>query len=445
VSIFNLPDWTIIGEGITPTGDYQVEATYDKHAVFCPHCSRFTDLRRHGSSQVFYVDLPHGDRHVTIKVARQRYLCIYCKKTSLQHLPDMDEKHRVTKRLANLINRVAMRDQFSHVADSVGLDERTVRAIWTAFVAELNKKRVVEPPLTLGIDEIYIRKRKTPWGVLTDIENRRMVDMLKDRNIPTVKAYILGIPNHHLIERVCTDMWGGYRTVVREVLPDAVQIADKYHVVRLANLGLDNVRKDIAASQNRAQRLKLKQSRFYLLKREAELDQAGKDQLVKWRLEFPELMTAHSFKERFYAVYDAPTRAEAEALYDKWRADFPSSLMTPFDKLLSALGGWYQEIFNYFDNGRHSNAYTEQLNGAIRAMNNQGRGYTFEVIRARMLYGPGMAAERARKRQRIFQQSYPLGDRFVTPEEAEDINLYSVANYQTELPTLITLIEFGHV
>ncbi len=49
---------------------------------------------------------------------------------------------------------------------------------------------------------------------------------------------------------------------------------------------------------------------------------------------------------------------------------------------------WENEIFNYFDvEGRKTNATTERLNGAIKSMQNMGQGYSYEVLRAKMLFG----------------------------------------------------------
>jgi transposase len=48
---------------------------------------------------------------------------------------------------------------------------------------------------------------------------------------------------------------------------------------------------------------------------------------------------------------------------------------------------WYDEVFAYFEQPI-TNAYTEAVNGVAKAMNRMGRGYSFDVIRARMLYEP---------------------------------------------------------
>jgi hypothetical protein len=66
-------------------------------------------------------------------------------------------------------------------------------------------------------------------------------------------------------------------------------------------------------------------------------------------------------------------------------------LRADFRKLLTAARNWRTEILAYFDHPV-TNAYTEALNGVAKVINRQGRGYTFEVLRARVLFGKGALA-----------------------------------------------------
>lgn len=69
---------------------------------------------------------------------------------------------------------------------------------------------------------------------------------------------------------------------------------------------------------------------------------------------------------------------------------------------------WEQEIFAYFDH-RITNAYTESLKSLIRVMNRLGRGYSFEALRAKMLFTEGLAKIRKPKYQKRMDD-YELRD-----------------------------------
>jgi hypothetical protein len=70
-------------------------------------------------------------------------------------------------------------------------------------------------------------------------------------------------------------------------------------------------------------------------------------------------------------------------------------LQPPFKDLLTAMGNWRFEIFAYFDH-RIINAHTEAMNGIAKLTNQIGRGYSFEVIRAKMIYGNGLIVNERR-------------------------------------------------
>lgn len=71
-----------------------------------------------------------------------------------------------------------------------------------------------------------------------------------------------------------------------------------------------------------------------------------------------------------------------------WLQHLAPELETAFAPLLSAMGNWQHEIFAYFEvPGAATNATTEALNGLAKLAQRMGRGYSFEAIRAKLLYG----------------------------------------------------------
>lgn len=70
---------------------------------------------------------------------------------------------------------------------------------------------------------------------------------------------------------------------------------------------------------------------------------------------------------------------------DEWALTVPDSMTKHFKEITTALKSWTPEILAYFTHP-YTNAYTEALNGVTKVINRQGRGYTFEVLRARVLF-----------------------------------------------------------
>lgn len=100
-----------------------------------------------------------------------------------------------------------------------------------------------------------------------------------------------------------------------------------------------------------------------------------------------DLLAAYEHKERFYGIWDATTRLQAEAALDEWIATIPKGQKEVWSDLVRAVGNWREETMTYFETDMPvTNAYTESINRLAKDKNREGRGYSFEVMRARMLY-----------------------------------------------------------
>jgi len=124
-----------------------------------------------------------------------------------------------------------------------------------------------------------------------------------------------------------------------------------------------------------------------LVKRPENLSESQRFNLDMWLANEPEVAEAYRLKEAFFAIYDM-SKDEAIAAYDAFLKSVPASMKTEFGDLTRAMKNWRTEILAYFDYPI-TNGYTEALNGMAKVINRAGRGYSFEVMRARILYRPG--------------------------------------------------------
>lgn len=430
-NLLNWPHWVIdlVEEN---DHDYRISAHLLSLPTACPLCGTIGVLRPYGTREQRFMDLPIHAKRVGILVGRRRFKCQSCGRIAIEQLADMDEAHRMTKRLLRFVQSESLRITFTEVARQCGLDEKTVRDIFKAHTAQLEKTHTFVTPAVLGIDELHLLNK--PRCVLTNVEYRTVIDLLGSRDQKTVQAYLSKIEDGHKIEIVTMDMWRPYRQAVAATLPNAVVVVDKFHIVRMANQALDKVRKDLRESLTDKKRRTLKKDRFILLHRKRDLDDQDLFILDTWTKNFPELGQAYELKEEFFNIWDEEADKQAAwARYLLWKKAIPDEIAGQFKEITTAVGNWQAEIFNYFDTGM-TNAYTEALNGVIKVANRNGRGYSFDAIRAKVLYSEGSHM----KRKPIYRESWKktgLPQAHELPAGTEPLaQLYETVEYDPDDP-----------
>ncbi len=398
-NLLNWPHWVIdlVEEN---DHDYRISAHLLTLPAACPLCGTVGILHPYGVREQRFMDLPIHAKRVGIMVGRRRFKCPACGRIAIEPLADMDEDHRMSKRLLRFVQSESIRTTFLEVARQCGLDEKTVRDIFKAHTAQLAKTHKFVTPAVLGIDELHLLNR--PRCVLTNVEYRTVIDLLESRDQKTVQTYLSKIEEGYKIEVVTMDMWRPYRLAVQATLPNAIIVVDKFHIQRMANQALDKVRKDLRESLTDKKRRQLKRDRFILLHRKRDLDNEDLFILDTWTKNFPQLGQAYELKEEFFNIWDETDKAAAWARYLEWKKAIPTEIVDQFKDITTAVDNWREPIFNYFDTGM-TNAYTEALNGVIKVANRNGRGYSFEAIRAKVLY-----MEEHMYRKRPYRENWPV-------------------------------------
>lgn len=402
MNILNLPKWEVL-ELKEGRYDYRIVAEYTVPNRSCPHCDSRA-ISRNGSRPALFNDLPIQGKQVRIEVVRQRYLCKDCGKSSSQRLPDVDSKRDATARLVRYVSEQSLKRTFASIAEEIGSTPNTVRNIYQEYAHSLDLSHKPETPEWLGIAEIHAIRR--PRCVLTDVKDRLLLDLIAARNQSAVSQRLLAMPDRRKVQVVTVDMWQGYRDAALRHLPQAKIVVDKSRVLMFANKGLDSVRKTLRGKLSAKRRRVLANDRAILMCRHHKLEGFEKSILEGWTKAFPMLGQAYELKEEIYNIYDARDRFEAGERCQAWLRSVPGPLETPFRELISALRNWEPYILAYFDQSpRVANAYTESINSLIRHVQHNGRGYSFEALRVKLLYGTYV-----RKHKRPFTERRNLSE-----------------------------------
>lgn len=452
-NILNLPAYRVLRVE-TNDHDYHISAEAVESPKGCPHC-RSDNLVGFGRREQMVKDLPIHGKRVGLYVDTRRFRCRSCTKTFYETLPEVDEKRLMTQRLTAWMGKQAIKRTFASIAEEVGCTEFTVRAVFNDYVNALEKTIRFETPKWMGIDEIHLIK---PRGVIANIANNTIVELLPNRNKDTVVRYLHHLEGKERIQYVAMDMWAPYRDACRAVIPDARIVIDKFHVVKMANEAIEKVRKGLRERLTLKQKRGLMHDRFVLLKRERDLKDSEILLLSGWTKNYDELGLAYRLKEDFFGIYDAQSPDEAQGRYLDWKSRITPEIAPAFADLVRAWDNWTPWILEYFDHPV-TNAYTESLNNLIRVMNRLGRGYSFEALRAKILFAEG--AHKHKNSRPKFERKEPPKIKMqnmrhfelVTdfdlqktpkPKPASSTNWeQSEKNYGVDISTLVRLLEDG--
>ena len=100
---------------------------------------------------------------------------------------------------------------------------------------QLRGRRSGGCPQVLGIDEHFFTRREGFATTFCDLKNRKVYDVVLGRSQKALEAYFQGLEGKDGVKLVCIDLSVTYRAIVRQHLPNALIVADRFHVIRLVN------------------------------------------------------------------------------------------------------------------------------------------------------------------------------------------------------------------
>ena len=229
----------------------------------------------------------------------------------------------------------------------------------------------------VALDEIAMRKgHKDFVTVVGDIERGDLLEVINSHRseeiIEVLKQQAIEVRAQ--VEEVSIDMWGGFPKVIAQVFPNAVLVYDRFHVMKLVNQELNNLRKTVGMT--------LRGSRYLLLKNQDNLSKEQQLQLEQVLKHSCCLRIAYELKEEFRQIYQtARTPESGKRRFQTWLHHAQQLYQESSQTIRDHLEG----ICNYFINHSSSGAM-EGINNRLKLIKRQGYGFTnFDNFRSRLL------------------------------------------------------------
>ncbi len=209
-----------------------ISVTSTNGGSICPHCQTISE-RMHSSYSRHPSDLPLVGYTVRLAMAVHRFFCdsSYCEaKTFTERIPAFIQHYaRRTNRLATRQQSVAVEaggaigQRVLTILDMPVNSDTLIRFIRNAPEPDMATPRVV------GVDEWAKCKGQSYGTILVDLEAHRPVDLLPDKSAESFAAWLKEHPGVEIISR---DRGKEYIKGATDGAPDAIQVADRWHLLK---------------------------------------------------------------------------------------------------------------------------------------------------------------------------------------------------------------------
>lgn len=265
-----------------------------------------------------------------------------------------------------------------NVGELVKVSDHKLWSILDKYTEEARKLNNYSEVTALGMDETSIAKGHDYISLFVDLVAKKTIFVAEGESNTTVKAFKEDFEKHNgkgsNITDVSCDMSPAFIKGVKENLPNAKITFDKFHILKLINKAVDEVRRTEAKGNPL-----LTGTRYIFLKNEKNLterERSKKEKLQLSKLNYKSL-SALILRETFQQIYAAPTNESFERLLKKWYFWATHSRIVPMKDVANTIKKHWDGVLQW-KTSRINNGILEGLNSVLQAAKRKARGYKFK-------------------------------------------------------------------
>lgn len=324
---------------------------HDHDPCRCAHCGS-TRTEKSGKIPRRLRTLPIGSRPVVLELAIPRLRCFDCGKVAQVELGLADPRRSYTRAFERYVLELSRIATVQDIARHLQVSWDVVRDIQKRHLLGHYSRPRLKNLKHIAIDEISVGKGQRYLTVVLDLDSGAVVYVGDGKGADALNPFFQRLRAAHAhVAAVATDMSPAYTLAVAENLPKALHVFDRFHVVKLFNEKLSQLRREMQReAEGPLQKKVLKGTRWLLLKNPQNLDARRHErQRLEEALALNKpLASAYYLKEDLRQLWAQEDHAQANAFLDDWIArarasgirmlqEFAQTLLTHRTGLLN----WY--------------------------------------------------------------------------------------------------------
>jgi transposase len=305
----------------------------------------------------------------------RRVDCRYCG-IRAELVPWAEPGSRFTRDFEEQVAYLAQRCDQSTVAKTMRMSWSTVGDVVQRVVARVRTEDLLDNLTLIGIDELSYRRHHEYVTVVVDHVRQRVVWAAPGKNAATLDAFFdaLGPKRTAELRGVTIDMSAAYTQSVSHRAPRATLIYDRFHVQRLVQDALDEVRRAQMRVLDGADRSAIKNTRYSLLKNYWNLSTVDVERLAKVQQTNRPLYRAYLLKAIFAEILGRSDERQVRQKLEEWISWARRSRLPSFKRVAATIRKHLEGIIAIVTTGL-SNGRTEALNGKIRTITRRAFGF----------------------------------------------------------------------
>ena len=343
----------------------------------CPECCSY-QVKRRGQVMRRFLTLPIGDKPVWIELLVQRVFCRLCGVLRQVKINFASRRRSYTRAFARYALGLSRHMTIQDVARHLGVSWDLIKEIQKQYLLRRFARPQLHKLKQIAIDEISVGKGHRYLTIVLDLKSGAVVFVGEGKGSEALEPFWARLKRQQVrLEAVATDMSPAYISAVVTHLPEATLVFDRFHVIKLYNDGLSDLRRKLYhEATDLMQKQVIKGTRWLLLKNPENLSQDRKEaeRLEEaLRLNQP-LALAYYLKEDLRQFREQPSKTTAAAFLEDWIARAQTAgipLLLRFYKIMAL---HRRGLLAYYDY-RISTGLLEGTNNKIRTMQRQAYGF----------------------------------------------------------------------
>jgi len=248
--------------------------------------------------------------------------------------------------------------------------------IWTIFNHWIGKAKIADDVSSitqLGIDETSSKKGHKYVTLGVDLEESRVIFVTEGKGKATLHNLQGHLENKGVekeqIEQISMDLSPSFIAGAAEAFPSAEITFDRFHVVKLLNEAMNQVR-----ISERKEHDALKGHKYTFLRNRENLTHKQEVSLAEMIGLYPTLGQAYRLKELFNDLWSMPDKESAEAFLKQWCEEVENSKIPAFMKFVKTVRSHWSGIIHFVET-KITNGILEGINSKVQLAKRRARGY----------------------------------------------------------------------